>query len=58
MREAPEVSHNPGWTDSTRPDPGITLVQLFAFLAFAIAFAMTWRLLGKTARTRSGDPDG
>jgi hypothetical protein len=52
------VSHNPGWTDEHRSDPGITLVQLFAFLAFAIAFAMTWRLFRKTARTRSGDPDG
>ncbi len=55
------MSHNPGWTDPTGSDPGITLVQLFAFLAslaFAIAFVMAWRLFRKTARTRSGDPDG
>ena len=43
------MSHNPGWTDEKRSDPGITLVQLLAFLAFAIAFAVTWRLVRKTA---------
>ncbi len=53
------MSHNPGWTDEKRSDPGITLVQLFAFLAFAIAFAVTWRLVRESSR-RSGSavPDG
>ena len=43
------MSHNPGWTDEKRSDPGITLVQLFAFLAFAIAFAVTWRLVRESS---------
>ena len=53
------MSHNPGWTDEKRSDPGITLVQLFAFLAFAIAFAVTWRLVRNTAsdlRLRTSEP--
>ncbi len=44
------MSHNPGWTDEKRSDPGITLVQLLAFLAFAIAFAVTWRLVREYPR--------
>jgi hypothetical protein len=44
MREA---AHEPEWTDFTPSDPGITLVQLFAYLAEALlGFALVaalWR---------------
>ena len=36
----------PGWTDSNRSDPGLTLPELFAFLALALLFGFAlkrWR---------------
>ena len=54
------VTHNPDWTEHRESDPGITLVQLFAFLAVAIgAVAIAWRLVREsTRRSGSAVPDG
>jgi hypothetical protein len=41
MRADPALSDSvpaPDWTDFNRSDPGVTLLQLFAFLAFACLF--------------------
>jgi hypothetical protein len=42
-----EPAHDPEWTDFTPSDPGITLVQLFTYLAEALlGFALVaalWR---------------
>ena len=43
-------TRTPDWTELNDSDPGITLVQLFAFLALAVLFALVlqrWR----TSRT-------
>ena len=37
----------PNWTDENEHDPGVTLVELFAFLLVALA---TWRLARGTFR--------
>jgi len=49
---------DPDWTDARRSDPGITLVQLLAFLAVAIgAVAIACRLFRESPRDGSEGPD-
>jgi hypothetical protein len=40
------MTDSPDWTDFNQSDPGITLLQLFAFLAagllFGVLFVSTW----------------
>gem|GEM_PF-5312538 len=46
-----EPADGPGWTDFTPSDPGITLLQLFAFLAEAfLAFALVAALRRRRRR--------
>lgn len=44
----------PGWTDFNEADPGITFVEVFAWLAFALLFALAFRAY-RRRRRRSGD---
>ena len=37
------VPSAPDWTDFNESDPGMTLLQLFAFLAFALLFTVAFK---------------
>ena len=48
---APARPAAPGWTEANESDPGVTLLQLFAFLAAALALGLVLR---RRRTTRAG----
>jgi hypothetical protein len=48
--------HAPAWTDSNDSDPGVSLLEVLLFLAFAFLFALALRRW-RTSRS-APDPPG
>ena len=44
----------PDWTDFNRSDPGVTLLQLFVFLALALLFGLVNFLVKPVVKLRVG----
>ena len=47
----------PDWTDFNHSDSGVTLLQLFAFLAFAFLVGLALKRWRRSRSARSPDPD-